>query len=382
MATGEDKLNLPKQQPEAPVSEDPFRAMAEMFHKISTKEGKAGSENLQMLQKQMIDFLRATKGLPEASGDVKTEASDQSEDSAHAGDAVPLQVNSSVLDTRFYKLPTFSGEHSKGESSFELWRYDVQCLIDARKNDEVIRQSIRRSLRGPAAETVMRLGSSATSSQILAKLRSLYGIVDLQETLLEDFYSAHQSSEESVTDWACRLEGLLTRADPSLSSVDRNKRLHNKFWSGLRQDLREVSGHKADAIEDFEELCIAVRSIERSRHSKDGVKVKPTTAKSATSAPAQEDEVTGLKTMVNQLTAAIKSLEKKFQEGPSSNAGYRPRGQGYTSRGRGRGYGAGNQSKPNVKCWRCNQWGHIKVNCKTVLPDDLNEEPPTPKDQR
>lgn len=387
---GDDEHQLP---PAQSTDKDPFREMAEMFHRMSTKEGRG--ENLQMLQKQMVDFLIATNGLPEvkdkvsegAVGGVPAATADSG-----GGRATSEVTSSASLDTRFYKLPTFSGERGKGDSSFELWRFEVQCLIDTGRHIGVIGQSIRRSLRGSAAEVAMRMGSVATPAEIIAKFRSFYGVVDDQETLLENFYSAHQLPDETVTDWACRLEGLLTRADSSLLTGERNMRLHNKFWSGLRQDLREVSGHKADSIDSYEDLCIAVRSIERSREKMSdtgSAKPKSATAKSAKAAPDNEGQ-DDLKAMVNQLTAAIKSLEKKFEGKPSNTGGYRGnshgyrgqghRGDGYSSRGRGRGYG--NQPRPDIICWRCGQPGHIKARCETVLSGDLNGNPPTTRDQQ
>ncbi|OWF43704.1 hypothetical protein KP79_PYT24878 [Mizuhopecten yessoensis] len=196
MATSEKEHELPK--PQKQPDENPFRAMAEMFHKLSSTGAKG--EDLKEVQKQMVEFLIATDGLPKTKDEPETGAGPD-----HANDG---QVASTVsLDTRFYKLPSFSGDCGKGDSSFDLWQFEVQCLLDADRNMDVIGQSIRRSLRGYAVETVMRIGSRTTPAQIIAKLRSLYGVVDEQETLLENFYSAHQSPEECVTDWACRLEG-------------------------------------------------------------------------------------------------------------------------------------------------------------------------------
>lgn len=404
MADPGDPLSLPKPQPAEDT--DQYRVLAEFFHKMS-KGTQAKSEELEGLQKHMVDFLVATGGMPgttvkeeeaegasssvvstksthQARGNVVTDSvasSDSGVNTSSAGTS-----SSSNMDTRFYKLPNFSGEGGKGDVSFELWKFEVQCLIDAGKHLDLIGQSIRRSLRGAAANVMMTLGPQATPTQIITKLRSLYGVVDDQETLLENFYAAHQLEDENVTDWACRLEGLLTRADSSLLLEERNRRLHNKFWSGLKQDLREVSGHKADAIDNYEELCIAVRSIERAREKtvvNSNSKTKAAIAKSTT--PYGEGDE--LKATLNQLTAAVKNLERRFSD-RSKNEGnrgtsrqYRGGYRGSGSRGRGRGFGS-SQPRADIICWRCHQPGHIKARCDTVLPEDLNSRTSTEKDQQ
>ena len=35
------------------------------------------------------------------------------------------------------------------------------------------------------------------------------------------------------------------------------------FWTGLKKELKDVSGHKFDRISTFDELRVAIRQIER-----------------------------------------------------------------------------------------------------------------------
>ena len=81
------------------------------------------------------------------------------------------------------RLPNFSGD-KKSDDDFDLWRYQVQCLIQEQYSEAVILLAIRRSLKGEAARVVMRLGSQANISDILNKFESIYGLVDKKQILM------------------------------------------------------------------------------------------------------------------------------------------------------------------------------------------------------
>lgn len=220
-----------KDSGEKPVDDKSIADISRMFEQMGARPK---GESLQQLRDQMMAFLKVTGGFglsdpPHRRGDAAH--------GGHGGD-VPQPQGNTAMDARFYKLPVFAGDVGKGETTFDLWRYDVQCLPDAGKSMDLIGQSIRRSLKGTATRVAMTSGPSVSPEQLISKLRSLYGIVDDQETLLEHLYAAHQNPQESVTDWECRLEDLLNRADGAINPAERNRRLHNQFWTGLRQELR------------------------------------------------------------------------------------------------------------------------------------------------
>ena len=165
------------------------------------------------------------------------------------------------------RLPVFAGTPSKkDDASYDLWRYEVVSLLRGHGEDSTM-EAIRRSLRGEAARAAMHLGPLATAQQILRKFDSIYGQIDLQEDLLASFYSAKQEEGESVSEWGCRLEDILSQAAES----GRYDRLHTdemircKFYSGLQPSLKDVLGHKFDSIKDFDQLRIAARQVEQSR---------------------------------------------------------------------------------------------------------------------
>ncbi|XP_021350690.1 uncharacterized protein LOC110448649 [Mizuhopecten yessoensis] len=369
MADSEEKLS----QAEAILPQEEADSVEHVSKLFSQMGARPKGDSLVKLRSQMMDFLNSTGGLDTANPSMAGQGV--------SGNVVSQGIGSTTgtLDTRFYKLPLFSGDQGKGEATFDLWKYEVQCLIDTGKSQDVIGQSIRRSLKGTAARVAMRLGANATPAQLIAKLRSLYGIVDDQETLLENFYAAHQQPKENVTEWACRLEDLLLRADSGIGPAERNKRLHNKFWSGLRQDLRDVTGHKHDSIADYEELCIAVRSIERTRDNE-----KPSKATVTVNSAVEGEEKEDLRSVVNQLSAAIQRLEKQISDGGTTswknNRDHRNR-----NRGNSNNYGGGSvyhskpsqektdqdeaswDRKPDIICWRPEQTAFIGF-----APIDLN----------
>ena len=60
------------------------------------------------------------------------------------------------------QISKFSGETKDGQTSFDLWRYEVRSLMNGDLHSpEAICQAVRRSLKGEASRVAMRLGADA-----------------------------------------------------------------------------------------------------------------------------------------------------------------------------------------------------------------------------
>ena len=60
-------------------------------------------------------------------------------------------------------IPHFYGENKSGEVTFDVWKYDVKCLMrEGGLPETTIRQSIRNSLRGKARSILVTMGEDAT----------------------------------------------------------------------------------------------------------------------------------------------------------------------------------------------------------------------------
>ena len=148
----------------------------------------------------------------------------------------------------------FSGdEKTKGECSYDLWRYKVKCLLDENAySEEQLKTVIRRSLKGEAAHVPKRLGSDASVEAILKKIDVVYGAVaaGMKNYLeLSEFYSSKQLEGEVMSSWGCRLEDLIDKAvnSEAVGDKDINDMLRRRFWAGLKPKLKEASRHKYDA---------------------------------------------------------------------------------------------------------------------------------------
>lgn len=145
--------------------------------------------------------------------------------------------------TRIPELPKFSGEEKAPVNMFEVWKYDVNCLIDEGMYPmHIIREAIRKSLKGTARGVLLHLGEHASVVDILTELEGVYGNVQSSERLKEQFYSESQKPGESVADYSLRLERLLSRVLGIADRAVRDEMLRNRLWSGLKdQELKNVS---------------------------------------------------------------------------------------------------------------------------------------------
>ena len=126
-----------------------------------------------------------------------------------------VSENTPVLDSFNTKPPficIFSGvkPRLRNESSFEDWKLEVDSLMATKVySDIALTQAIRKSLRVPAKRALLPLGPTATPREIVNCLQSSYGYVASRDAVIEEFYTAEQGQDESVSDWGIRLEEIL-----------------------------------------------------------------------------------------------------------------------------------------------------------------------------
>ncbi len=277
------------------------------------------------------------------------------------------------------RVSNFSGDTSKGDAAFDLWEYEVKCLIkEGVHTNDSIHQAVRKSLKGEAGRMAMRLGPNATLDDIITKLQGVFGLVETSETLLTDFYAARQRDDESVVSWGCRLEDLLDRAKQQgvVSQDSMNDMLRTKFWGGLTRKLKDASRYKFDTIRDFDVLRVELRTIEQdykeetTSPGKDSGAQK-TQSKMATVGGGNKSEVQELRQAVSDLAETVKSLRQQMhtqtgQQGQNVSPNATAQNSGNVQ-----GNVQGNPAPSNPSsgarsvptCNYCREQGHLKWNC-------------------
>ena len=235
-------------------------------------------------------------------------------------------------------LCTFSGTdpRPKNESSFDDWRVEVESLIASKHySDFAISQAIRKSLKVPAKRVLLAMSITASSRYIISRLENVYGNVACGQAVVQEFYTAEQSAEENVAEWAVRLEEILKRAvdKGQVKEDSRDEILRSKFWRGLySQDLKNATKIYYESEKCFEKLLFKVRSEEYELNKPKADDKKKNTGAKAQHHPMQglpEKQMEILKTLCDRMDAMEKSVQYNS---------YRGRGR----RGRGRGRSRGN----------------------------------------
>ena len=154
----------------------------------------------------------------------------------------------------------FSGKEprQKNEASFEEWQYEVKCTQnEGIYPDHAIAQSIRRSLKGQAKKVLLPMGTTSSVQDILDRLESVFGNVAAGESVMQEFYTATQKQDETVTAWGLRLEEILQKAVSKghVKQEEIDSMLKAKFWRCLRSDrLKNATRIHYETATSFEIL--------------------------------------------------------------------------------------------------------------------------------
>ena len=306
--------------------------LVEAFNKLKVKPKADTPEDLELWLKE---YGKGDTAKADPKVDVKKEPSPD--------DKTKTTISSTVHQPR---ISIFFGDTGKGEVSYAQWVYEVKCLmLEKVHKQEVIKQAIRNSLRGEAANLLRRLGYGATIPDILDKFESVYGETDSKEHLLSKFYSSKQEEHETVTKWSCRLEDILaTAVERKLVQADQvDEMLRNMFYQGLKPTLKDICAYKFEQIKDFDKLRVAIRKIEQDHLNPEALNVHchSSVDQNKPNKKEEKSEMKEMKSMIQSLTNTVQQLENKFNAAQTfqgqGNQGF----QGHSSQGfnqqRGRG---------------------------------------------
>ena len=208
-------------------------------------------------------------------------------------------------------LPKFSSQQPthKNESSFRVWNHSLQCLKqEERFSDAILKQLIRRSLTGEAAEALVALPVSATSEDILTELTDLHSSNSVRFDGWSIFHGASQATTESVTEWKVRLMRLFDEANPQGRFNEHcGEMLATAFWQNICNNYLRIAA-SSDRENYFSCLFHSVEENELLYTSKPSKPSKPT--KSITTFSNELDELKkqmqGLKTNNTVLQNRVK----------------------------------------------------------------------------
>lgn len=276
------------------------------------------------------------------------------------------KCNAAPADTQSYrKLRMFSGVKPtpSGEEEYDAWAEQTMLLIEEwHCNDNVKKQRIIESLKGPAADIVRFLrafGTTESPSDLLVKFRHTY-----------------QNEGEKLSEYLLRLDKLLhcvfRKGGVELSDMNR-LRIEQIVKGALQQDMIALHirmTHKLGNPPTFNKLLKEVREEEDMHESRNDVKhkvmsksVMPVTMPvSETRAnPEMEQlkkEISVMRAEIINLKAATVTPKTDMSTSPPEVPA-RPKYKGNETPQK---VGSA-EDRPGISCYRCGDDGHFKREC-------------------
>ncbi|VDI39633.1 Hypothetical predicted protein [Mytilus galloprovincialis] len=269
-----------------------------------------------------------------------------------------------ALDAYIPRISTFTGDNTNA-AKYDIWRYEVLCLVKNRFTHATIKMAIRKSLKGNAAVIPMKLGVEleATIDDIIDRMDSIFGSVFPVEALLGQFYTARQH-EDDVASWGCRLEDILRKATDrgKVKQEDTNSMLTSKFFEGLRPDIKNIGRYKMDSVK--EEGTNLGPKKETTPEKKTPIKPKQNTT-------IENKQIQQLTARNNQLTTEIQAMRQNSDESKKEQIRWRRRDTyqqpDETILHRPLYHYKRKTPRSETICWRCKQPGHYAIECTVRL---------------
>ena len=138
-------------------------------------------------------------------------------------------------------------------------------LKSKRYPESSINHAVRNSLKGQTRKVFINMYPESTNQEIIDKMESVFGNVASGESVLQEFYTASQKKDESITEWGIRLEEILQRAIAKgyATSEQKDKMLKERFWRSLyKSELKNATRMHFLSEDSFETLRRKVRAEE------------------------------------------------------------------------------------------------------------------------
>ena len=244
-------------------------------------------------------------------------------------------------------------------------------------------------MKGSAANIARGLGPETTVDKVLELLDGVFGRKTNPDVLMQDFYKITQDTKEKVSNFGIRLKVALDRIlvfhPESLTPKEAAKKLKDRFYYGVRQNVREGLRYYYEVLQaDYTTLLTKARTIEAEKSPSTSahtvIMKSASTIESGTT--NQTDELTR---QMNELITIVKNQQVQNTKGGNKSSSHRVNGQekykGNSKGGRNlkgpdiNALGPFRNGAPPFQCYNCSGWGHRAFECPSLLNYQRGEDP-------
>ena len=281
-------------------------------------------------------------------------------------------------------LTKFSGIEPvlKGEGSYEQFKFQIKGYRKT-YDDEAIKAGMIRSVTDNAQDYLYFVGFDKDLPVLMEALETRYGKGEMTDKLQQEFYQLTQERNESVQQFAGRLEFKYKRLICLCPDRYNLSILKERLFYGMTQHLRDSMRYLYKETETgYEQLLSAAREAETEWTESKTIKVKVTLV--VDPGKMERDE---LMAQIDKLTKKLNKKEKgsffkkKTGNGENPIPVSSPKGSPRSKGPEITAHRPFHNGKKPLQCFKCGGWRHVICECPSpgnVNWEELNQVKPAP----
>ena len=276
-------------------------------------------------------------------------------------------------NTKNPDLPTFSGETPtpKGEVEYDNYIFQLQMLRSS-YTDDAIRNAIVATVRTQAKIAIRAIGYGSSLDAMIRQLQNRFGLGETVDMLGQEFHQMIQQPKEKVGEFGGKLEYKFRLLQEKCPGRYIEEQLRDRLFHGMTDKLRDsVRFLYSQPGCDFNKLLRAAMTCENEANSRASIKAKAMQVSLDEGTEVANDGISSIREQLSQMSTILKGANFKNNDRQKNDR------QDYRAKLKGPGTssaGPFKKGKKPVQCYRCNGWGHYKLQCPNDEPVEGSKE--------